>query len=77
MRRVRDRAPQRHGAGDLGHGGQERLDDDLAAMIGAAASAAASAATVDTSASEAPAEAEEEEEEEEEAGFDGLGSLFG
>ena len=55
----------------------DALDDDLAAMIGAAASAAASAATVDTSASEAPAEAEEEEEEEEEAGFDGLGSLFG
>ena len=55
----------------------DALDDDLAAMIGAAASAAASAATADTSASEAPAEAEEEEEEEEEAGFDGLGSLFG
>ena len=56
----------------------DALDDELAAMMGAAASAAASAAVaVDTSASEAPAEAEEEEEEEEEAGFDGLGSLFG
>lgn len=55
----------------------DALDDELAAMMGAAASAAASAAAVDTSASEAPAEAEEEEEEEEEAGFDGLGSLFG
>ena len=56
----------------------DALDDELAAMMGAAASAAASAAVaVDTSTSEAPAEAEEEEEEEEEAGFDGLGSLFG
>jgi large subunit ribosomal protein L10 len=55
----------------------DALDDELAAMMGAAADAAASAAAVDTSASEAPAEAEEEEEEEEEAGFDGLGSLFG
>ena len=56
----------------------DALDDELAAMMGAAASAAASAAAaVDTSASEAPAEAEEEEEEEEEGGFDGLGSLFG
>ena len=54
----------------------DALDDELAAMMGAAASAAASAA-VDTSASDAPAEAEEEEDEEEEAGFDGLGSLFG
>ena len=53
----------------------DALDDELAAMMGAAASAAASAAVaVDTSTSEAPAEAEEEEEE---AGFDGLGSLFG
>jgi large subunit ribosomal protein L10 len=56
----------------------DALDDELAAMMGAAASAAASAAAaVDTSASDAPAEAEEEEDEEEEAGFDGLGSLFG
>ena len=55
----------------------DALDDELAAMMGAAASAAASAAVADTSASEAPAEAEEVEEEEEEAGFDGLGSLFG
>jgi large subunit ribosomal protein L10 len=56
----------------------DALDDELAAMMGAAADAAASAAAaVDTSASEAPAEAEEEEEEEEEGGFDGLGSLFG
>jgi large subunit ribosomal protein L10 len=56
----------------------DALDDELAAMMGAAATAAASAAaTVDTSASDAPAEAEEDEEEEEEAGFDGLGSLFG
>jgi len=56
----------------------DALDDELAAMLGAAADAAASAAAaVATSASEAPAEAEEEEEEEEEAGFDGLGSLFG
>jgi ribosomal protein L12E/L44/L45/RPP1/RPP2 len=54
----------------------DALDDELAAMMGAAASAAASAA-VDTSASDAPAEAEEEEDEEEEGGFDGLGSLFG
>ena len=56
----------------------DALDDELAAMMGAAASAAASAAaaTSATSASEAPAEAEEEEEEEE-AGFEGLGSLFG
>lgn len=56
----------------------DALDDELAAMMGAAATAAASAAAaVDTSASDAPAEAEEEEDEEEEAGFDGLGSLFG
>ena len=55
----------------------DALDDELAAMMGAAATAAASAAVADTSASEAPAEVEEEEEEEEEAGFDGLGSLFG
>ena len=56
----------------------DALDDELAAMLGAAADAAASAAAaVATSASEAPAEAEEEEEEEEEGGFDGLGSLFG
>jgi large subunit ribosomal protein L10 len=56
----------------------DALDDELAAMMGAAASAAASAsAAVDTSASDAPAEAEEEEDEEEEGGFDGLGSLFG
>jgi large subunit ribosomal protein L10 len=56
----------------------DALDDELAALMGAAADAAASAATaVDTSASDAPAEAEEEEEEDEEAGFDGLGSLFG
>ena len=56
----------------------DALDDELAAMMGAAASAAASAAVaVDTSTSEAPAEAEEEEEEEEEGGVDGLGSLFG
>ena len=56
----------------------DALDDELAALMGAAASAAASAAAaVDTSASDAPAEAEEEEDEEEEAGFDGLGSLFG
>jgi large subunit ribosomal protein L10 len=56
----------------------DALDDELAAMMGAAANAAASAAAaVATSASEAPAEAEEEEDEEEEGGFDGLGSLFG
>ncbi len=54
------------------------LDDELAAMLGAAASAASAAATVE-SASDAPAEAEEEEEEEEEegGGFAGLGDLFG
>ncbi len=54
------------------------LDDELAAMLGAAASAASAAASVE-SASDAPAEAEEEEEEEEEegGGFAGLGDLFG
>ena len=53
------------------------LDDELAAMLGAAATAASAAAV--ESASDAPAEAEEEEEEEEEegGGFAGLGDLFG
>ena len=52
------------------------LDDELAAMLGAAASAASAATIVE--ASDAPAEAEEEEEEEEEeGGFAGLGDLFG
>ena len=52
------------------------LDDELAAMLGAAASAASAATVVE--ASDAPAEAEEEEEEEEEeGGFAGLGDLFG
>lgn len=57
----------------------DALDDELAAMLGAAANAAASAsAAVAESASSAPAEADEEEdEEEEEAGFGGLGDLFG
>ena len=54
------------------------LDDELAAMLGAAADAAAATAAVAESTEAAPAEAvEEEEEEEEEAGFGGLGDLFG
>lgn len=54
------------------------LDEELQALLGAAADAAV-AAVASTSASDAPAEAEEEEEEEEEedAGFGGLGDLFG
>ena len=54
------------------------LDEELQALLGAAADAAV-AAVESTSASDAPAEAEEEEEEEEEedAGFGGLGDLFG
>lgn len=55
----------------------EALDDELAAMLGAAANAAATAPAAVEDASEAPTEAEEEEEEEEEAGFGGLGDLFG
>jgi large subunit ribosomal protein L10 len=55
----------------------EALDDELAAMLGAAANAAAAAPAAVEDASEAPTEAEEEEEEEEEAGFGGLGDLFG
>ncbi|MBL6890132.1 MAG: 50S ribosomal protein L10 [Candidatus Poseidoniaceae archaeon] len=54
------------------------LDDELVAMLGAAAEAATEAAATVDSASDAPAEAEEEEEEEEEGGgFAGLGDLFG
>ena len=54
------------------------LDDELAAMLGAAADAAAATAAVVESTETAPAEAaQEEEEEEEEAGFGGLGDLFG
>ena len=54
------------------------LDEELQALLGAAADAAV-AAVASTSVSDAPAEAEEEEEEEEEedAGFGGLGDLFG
>ena len=55
----------------------DALDDELAAMLGAAATAAAAAPAAVENASEAPTEAEEEEEEEEEAGFGGLGDLFG
>lgn len=55
----------------------DALDDELAAMLGAAANAAAAAPAAVEDASEAPTEAAEEEEEEEEAGFGGLGDLFG
>ena len=57
----------------------DALDDELAAMLGAAANAAASASVaVAESDSSVPTEADEEEdEEEEEAGFGGLGDLFG
>ena len=53
----------------------DALDDELAAMLGAAATAAAAAPAAVEDASEALTEAEEEEEEE--AGFGGLGDLFG
>ena len=69
---------QRAAIGVAGSLDSSALDDELAAMLGAAADAAAAAATVAESADAAPAEAEEEEEEEEEeAGFGGLGDLFG
>ncbi|MDA0878698.1 MAG: 50S ribosomal protein L10 [archaeon] len=69
---------QRAAIGVAGSLDSSALDDELAAMLGAAADAAAAAATVAESADPAPAEAEEEEEEEEEeAGFGGLGDLFG
>ena len=55
----------------------DALDDEVAAMLGAAASAAVAAPAAVEDASEAPTEAEEEEEEEEEAAFGGLGDLFG
>jgi len=69
---------QRAAIGVAGSLDSSALDDELAAMLGAAADAAAAAATVAESADAAPAEAEEEEEdEEEEASFGGLGDLFG
>ncbi len=68
---------QRSAMGIAGSLDSSALDDELAAMLGAAATAA-TAAAVEESASDAPAEAEEEdEEEEEEGGFAGLGDLFG
>ena len=68
---------QRSAMGIAGSLDSSALDDELAAMLGAAATAA-TAAAVEESASDAPAEADEEdEEEEEEGGFAGLGDLFG
>ena len=53
------------------------LDDELAALLGAAASAAEAAIVTEANAEDTNEEVEEEEEEEEEAGFGGLGDLFG
>lgn len=69
---------QRAAMGVAGSLDSSALDDELAAMLGAAADAAATTAAVAESTEAAPAEAvEEEEEEEEEANFGGLGDLFG